>query len=175
VRRLHPHRLLFAAVIVATAAALPVSGVGAASVHDPSSGSVHNVDETFVDEVPCAGDYVIHTVVNATNHDVSNKNGDWETFTETGTFQSGDRAINVVRNDDGDVVSYDLVPADVSYSGHFTVWGGFNGNPKEWNSTFTFSGHGTGSDGSVLHWNELEHINVTGDITRSAFSKFSCH
>ena len=73
------------------------------------------------------------------------------------------------------MVSYDLVPATVSYSGHFTVWGNFNGNPKEWNSTFTFSGHGIGSDGISFRWNSLEHINVTaGDVTRSAFDKSSC-
>jgi len=171
-------RLLHVAIAVASvagAAVLPVSAAGAAAVHDPSSGSVHNFDETFVDELPCVGDFEIHTVTNATQHTVENKNGFWTTFTETGTFETGDAAINVVRNDDGDVVSYDLVPADVHYRGHFTVWGNFNGNPKESNSTFTFSGHGTGSDGTPLQWNSVSHFNATGDITRSAFDHFSCH
>jgi hypothetical protein len=167
-------RTVVCAALVASAAVLPASAVGAAAVHDPSSGSVHNLDETFVDSVPCIGDFVIHTVSNATQHDVSNKNGDWETFTQTGTFETGDQAINVVRDGEDNVISYDLVPADVHYSGHFTIWGNFNLNPKEWNSTFTFSGHGTGTDGSSLQWNQLFHINMTGDITRSVFDKSSC-
>src|SRR6266581_1549550 len=61
---------------------------GAGGVHDPSSGSVHNQAETIVDAVPCAGDFVIDLVYNATQHDVENKNGDWETFTQTGTFSA---------------------------------------------------------------------------------------
>jgi len=172
VRRLHP--VFIAVVVTLSAAVLPASAVGAAAVHDPSSGSVHNLDETFVDSVPCIGDWVIHTVSNSTEHGVSNKNGFWETFTQTGTFETGDQAINVVRDDDDNVVSYDLVPAGVHYSGHFTIWGNFNLNPKELNSTFTFSGHGTGSDGSSFQWNQLFHMNMTGDITRSAFDKSSC-
>jgi len=60
----------------------------AGSVHDPSSGSVHNQTETIVDTVPCAGDFIIDLVYNATQHDVSNKNGDWSTFTQTGTFSA---------------------------------------------------------------------------------------
>jgi hypothetical protein len=170
----HLRSVVCAVAISATAAVLPVGAAGAAAVHDPSSGSVHNLDETFVDVVPCIGDFELHTVANATQHGVSNKNGDWETFTETGTFETGDRAINVVRNDNGDVLSWGLVPANVQYSGHFTIWGNFNGNPREWNSTFTFSGHGTGSDGTSFRWNNLEHINVTGEITRSAFDRSSC-
>jgi hypothetical protein len=46
-----------------------------------------------------------------------------------------------------------------TYTGHFTVWGNFNhnreGQPQEnTNSSFTFDGHGTGSDGSTVSWHE---------------------
>jgi hypothetical protein len=153
---------------------------GAAAVHDPSSGSVHNATETIVDAVPCAGDYIIVLVYNATQHDVSNKNGDWSTFTQTGTFSALTPVTITARDADGAATAWEPRTGP-TYTGHFTIWGNFNlnreGQPQEnWNSSFTFDGHGTGSDGSTVSWHENAHINVSpGDITRAAFDNFVCH
>jgi len=169
--------------IVATGGLLVLGSVGSASaaaIHDPSSGSVHNVSETIVDAVPCAGDFIIDLVYNATQHDVSNKNGDWSTFTQTGTFDAHTPVTITARDADGIATAW--VPrTGPTYTGHFTVWGNFNLNREDqpqqnWNSSFTFDGHGTGSDGSIVSWHENDHINVSpGDITRAAFQNSACH
>jgi len=169
-------RRILALVSLAAAAAFvlaPIAPVGAQTDH--ATDTEHQGVDDFVDTLPCAGDYELHLVYNAIEHYTSNKNGFWETFTENGTFETGQQAINVVRDDEGEVVDYDLVDAAVHYTGHFTVWGNFNANPREWNSTFTFSGHGTGDDGSTVNWNSKAHINTTGDITRHAFDTLNCH
>ncbi len=154
---------------------------GAGAVHDPSSGSVHNQAETIVDAVPCAGDFVIDLVYNATQHDVENKNGDWETFTQTGTFSALTPVTITARDPDTGEATAWVLRTGPTYTGHFTIWGNFNlnreGQPQEnTNSSFTFDGHGTGSDGSTVSWHENAHMNVSpGDITRAAFDNFVCH
>src|SRR6266700_571317 len=154
---------------------------GAGAVHDPSSGSVHNQAETIVDAVPCAGDFVIDLVYNATQHDVENKNGDWETFTQTGTFSARTPVTITARDPDTGEATAWVPRTGPTYTGHFTIWGNFNlnreGQPQEnQNSTSTFSGHGTGSDGSTVSWNQLDHFNTSaGDITRAVFDKATCH
>jgi hypothetical protein len=168
---------------IATAGLLVLVGggiAGASAVHDPSSGSVHNQTETIVDAVPCAGDYIIDLAYNATQHFVENKNGDWATFTQTGTFSALTPVTITARDSDGVATAW--VPrTGPTYTGHFTVWGNFNlnreGQPQEnTNSSFTFDGHGTGSDGSTVSWHENAHINVSpGDITRAMFDNFVCH
>jgi hypothetical protein len=154
---------------------------GAGAVHDPSSGSVHNQAETIVDAVPCAGDFVIDLVYNATQHDVENKNGDWETFTQAGTFSALTPVTITGRDPDTGEATAWVPRTGPTYTGHFTIWGNFNlnreGQPQEnTNSSFTFDGHGTGSDGSTVSWHENAHMNVSpGDITRAAFDNFVCH
>ncbi len=154
---------------------------GAGAVHDPSSGSVHNQAETIVDAVPCAGDFVIDLVYNATQHDVENKNGDWETFTQAGTFSALTPVTITARDPDTGEATAWVPRTGPTYTGHFTIWGNFNlnreGQPQEnTNSSFTFDGHGTGSDGSTVSWHENAHMNVSpGDVTRAAFDNFVCH
>ena len=69
------------------------------------------------------------------------------TFTQTGTFVA-------VPLDD---------PSLPSYTGKFTIWGGFNANGTTVNGTFTFNLHGTGSDGSTFNTHEV--ITSTPDPT----------
>jgi hypothetical protein len=175
-------RRLVAGVAVCGLAVWAPASVASASgaVHDPSSGSVHNQTETIVDSVPCAGDFIIDLTYNATVHDVENKNGDWSTFTQTGDFDAATPVTITARDADGNATAW--VPrTGPTFTGHFTIWGGFNlnreGQPQEnANSTFTFSGHGTGSDGSTVAWHDVSHFNMSaGDILRVAFDKFACH
>lgn len=63
-------------------------------------------------------------------------------------------------------------PSLPSYTGRFTMWGGFNQNGKTVNSTFTFNVHGTGSDGSTFHAHLTDHFNVRPDGTVNQF--FRC-
>src|SRR4029453_6247957 len=68
-----------------------------------------------------------------------------DTFTQTGTFVA-------TPVDD---------PALPTYTGKFTVWGGFNANGGAVNGTFTFNVHGTGSDGSTISVHQTDHFNTT--------------
>ncbi len=78
------------------------------------------------------------------------------TFTDTGTF-----------------VAEPLDPALPSYTGKFTIWGGFNANGRSVNGTFTFNIHGTGSDGSTLRNHVTDHFNERPNGTVQQF--FKCH
>jgi hypothetical protein len=60
-----------------------------------------------------------------------------------------------------------------SYTGKFTVWGGFNRSNQVVNGTFTFNLHATGSDGSRVSVNNSEHFNTRPDGTVNEF--FHCH
>ncbi len=60
-----------------------------------------------------------------------------------------------------------------SFTGKFTVWGGFNANGNTVNGTFTMTVHGTGSDGSTFRVHATEHFNARPDGTVNEF--FNCH
>ena len=117
--------------------------------------------ETFVDVVPsCEGGgplYTITTTANAIEHETVFDDG-WThaTFTETGTFSATPLSD----------------PTLPSYTGKFTVWGGFNANGSTVNGTFTFSVRGTGSDGSTFRNQSVDHFNERPDGTVNAF--FHC-
>lgn len=118
--------------------------------------------ETFVDVVPsCEGGgplYTITTTSNLVEHETVFDDGRVHaTFTQTGTFSA-------VPLDD---------PSLPSYTGKFTVWGGFNANRSTVNGTFTFNVRGTGSDGSTFSNSNVEHFNVRPDGTVQEF--FRCH
>jgi hypothetical protein len=121
-----------------------------------------NLVETFVDVVPtCEGGgplYTITTTSNFIEHTTTFDDGRIHaTFTQTGTF------VAVPLED----------PSLPSYTGKFTIWGGFNQNGKTVNGTFTFTAHGTGSDGSTFKNHVTEHFNVRPDGTVNEF--FHCH
>jgi hypothetical protein len=119
--------------------------------------------ETFVDVVPtCEEDappYTVTTTSNFIEHTTIFDDGRIHaTFTQTGTV---DAAVPLED------------PSLPSYSGRFTVWGGFNQNGKTVNGTFTFTAHLTGSDGSTVKTHFTEHFNQRPDGTVNEF--FHCH
>jgi hypothetical protein len=121
-----------------------------------------NLVETFVDVVPsCEGGgprYTITTTSNAIEHTTTFDDGRIHaTFTQTGTF------VAVPLED----------PSLPSYTGKFTVWGGFNQNGNTVNGTFTFTARGTGSDGSTFQNHTTDHFNQRPDGTVNEF--FHCH
>jgi hypothetical protein len=118
--------------------------------------------ETFVDVVPSCEDggplYTITTTSNLVEHVTTFDDGrEHGTFTQTGRFSA-------VPLDD---------PSLPSYTGKFTVWGGFNANGKTVNGTFTFNVRGTGSDGSTFSNHNVDHFNVRPDGSANEF--FHCH
>jgi hypothetical protein len=118
--------------------------------------------ETFVDVVPsCEGGgplYTITTTTNLVQHETVFADGRVHaTFTQTGTFSA-------VPLDD---------PSLPSFTGHFTVWGGFNQNGTTVNGTFTFNIRGVGSDGSTFTNHNVDHFNVRPDGSVNEF--FHCH
>ena len=119
--------------------------------------------ETFVDVIPtCEEDggplYTITTTSNLVEHETVFADGRVHaTFTQTGTFSA-------VPLED---------PSLPSFTGHFTQWGNFNQNGKTVNGTFTFSLHGTGSDGSTISLNLTDHFNERPD--GSVNEMFHCH
>jgi hypothetical protein len=121
-----------------------------------------NLVDTFVDVVPsCEGGgplYTITTTSNLVEHETVFDDGRVHaTFTQTGTF------VAVPLED----------PSLPSYTGKFTVWGGFNQNGTTVNGTFTFNVRGTGSDGSTFTNHTTDHFNERPDGSVNEF--FHCH
>ena len=119
--------------------------------------TVHDVTETFVDVNPCTGAPVTITVTyNGVFHINSLPGGEfWTTFTQTGTVTA---------------VPFDSTQPTLT--GRFTVWGNFNLNERNQNSTFTFTVRL--SDGTVFHDTMHFTMNANGEITTS-FDKPTCH
>ena len=145
--------LLFAGVLLL---------MGGPAVASPSTETTtfKGLVETFVDVVPsCEGGgplYQITTTSNGVSHETIFDDGRVHaTFTQTGTF-----------------VAEPLDAGLPSYTGKFTVWGGFNANGSTVNGTFTFMARGTGSDGSTFKNNSVDHFNERPDGTVNAF--FHC-
>jgi hypothetical protein len=118
--------------------------------------------ETFVDAAPSCEEgaplYTITTTSNLVEHTTTFDDGRIHaTFTQTGSF----------------VASPLEDPSLPSFTGRFTVWGGFNQNGETVNGTFTFSVRALGSDGSRESINLTEHFNVRPDGTVNEF--FRCH
>ena len=123
-----------------------------------------NLVETFVDVIPdpiCSDEGPLYTITTTTNlvmHSTIFADGrEHDTFTQTGTF------VAVPLED----------PTLPSYIGKFTIWGGFNANGATVNGTFTFNLHATGSDGSTIRTNQVDHFNVRPDGSVNEF--FHCH
>jgi hypothetical protein len=181
---------LAALAALAAPFAVTVGPAGAAATTGTSH--EHHVTSSFFDTRPCADDglgYEITATVNTVEHETENAKGDHSTFTETGNFTA--RPAEVVRDTDGNPIRNDddeLDPAldtdgnvvylaGVTYTGHYTAWGGGNfNNDKTSNFTFTFSVHGTGSDGSTFRENSIFHVvEAEPDITKLIFERDVCH
>jgi hypothetical protein len=171
---------------------LALSAVGAAA----ETQTIHGATETFADYVPCVTEFPsldafeITITFNAVEHFNENKNGVHFTFTSEGTF-SAVPVFLADNNGDGEpdfdeaTESFAIAgPREgESFTGKFTNWGGGNINRSGTASfTFTFSGHGTGDEGSSVKWNFNDHITSEGDpfedpaaIIKVAFSNVRCH
>jgi hypothetical protein len=120
--------------------------------------TVHDVTDVLVGmTIPCTGAPATITITyNGVFHINSLPGGEfWTTFTQTGTFTA--------------------VPLDSTQptlTGRFTVWGNFNLNERNQNSTFTFTVRA--SDGTVFHETAHFTMNANGEITTS-FDKPTCH
>lgn len=182
---------VFAVGLVA-ASLVGVSAGGAAAETE----TFHNETATFGDYVPCVSEFPsleafeLTTTFNGVEHFNENKNGGHFTFTNTGTFS----AVPVLLADedgdgepDFDEETESFVIAGPregeSFTGRFTIWGGGNFNRSGIAaSTFTFSGHGTGNEGTEVNWNSVDHVTSVGDpfedpaaIIKVMFSRFNCH
>ena len=148
---------------VALAAGLLVLIGAPAYAAPPVTTVTHEKDlvETFVDVVPtCEPDGPLYTITTTGNlvskESVFDDGRVHATFTQTGTF-----------------VAEPLEdPSLPSFTGKFTIGGGFNLNNKTANGTFTFTVHGTGSDGSTFRFHSTEHFNERPDGTVNEF--FRC-
>lgn len=120
-----------------------------------------NLVDTFEDVIPSCEEggplYSITTTGNLIEHETVFEDGRVHaTFTQTGT-----------------VVAEPLEAGLPSYTGRFTVWGGFNQNGKTVNGTFTLTVHLTGSDGSTVRIHQTDHFNTQPDGSVNEF--FHCH
>jgi hypothetical protein len=191
---MHPTRkaLTGLASLVVLAAPFAVVAAPAGAAATSGTNHEHQVTRIFFDTRPCADDgvgYEITATVNTVEHETVNAKGDHFTFTETGRFTA--RPAEVVRDGDGSPVRNDndeLTPDlgddgwavyldGVTYTGRYTAWGGGNfNNNKTSNFTFTFSVHGTGSDGSTFRENSVFHVvEREPDITKLIFERDVCH
>jgi hypothetical protein len=178
-------------VLVLAAAGAAGAAGGAGTTHDSSI--EHNATDTFFDVVPChpeMGGYQITITYNAQFHDTQNKNGDWATGTQTGTFsavpieftigpptEEGNPTVVPVLGDDGNPIPR----AGESFTGHFTQWFGGSVNPNNSVFTDTFTVHGSGSGGTTFRAHFNDHI-VFGPgepfnpdtLVKVSFNKANC-
>jgi hypothetical protein len=158
-------RFTFAMVIFSGlfAIAAPSAALAAGNGASSTTTHEHNATDTFTDVVPCVPGnppYDITITYNEVDHVTMRPDGSFRfTSTQTGSFQA------VPAND----------PSLPTYTGHFTQWDGFSGNAQNATGTFTFTIHGTGSDGSSIDFHETAHFTVNPDGTvTSSFDKASC-
>jgi len=156
------HLASVAAILIGS---LVFAGTAAAANHQTVTETQH-MHGSWVetgDTNPCTGDDItVNAMGNGVNHvTYFVENGQptefWGTFTEA--------------------ISFTFTDQGVTYSGHATVWGNFNQNERNQNTTFTFSIRGTGSDGSTITGHETMHfgLNANGQVTASFDKmKFTC-
>ena len=128
----------------------------AASAAAATGGSGHTVTttqnfhgvQTFSNPDPCNGNpAVVTATVNMVTH---------ETF-----FPATGEAHMTFTEE----FSFTVVEATITATGHMTTWANFNMNQQNSNSSFTSSGHATGSDGSNLTYHEVAHFTLNADGT----------
>jgi hypothetical protein len=155
----------FGLVLVALIVSLGMWGFSVHSVHAAGAGAYtytqtdKNVQEVTADFNPCTGATgTLYLTYNDIFHVTALANGtDWFTGMLRGSF--------LFVPDDS---------AQPSYSGHFTQWFNENDNLQNGNSTFTFSVHGIGSDGSTINFHEVGHVSVSATGVRVSFDQATC-
>ena len=155
------------ALVLGSAGAAGASGGGAGTTHERDI--EHQATEVFFDVVPChaeLGGYQITTTYNAQFHDTENKNGDWETGTQTGTFSAVPIQFTIGQDEDGNPIVVPVLDANgnpipragESFTGHFTTWFGGSINPNGSVFTDTFNVSGVGSGGTTFRSHANDHV-----------------
>jgi hypothetical protein len=116
-----------------------------------------NVTESFPETDPCLGSVTINLVYNDIFHITEfvsgpNTGSVHVTFTQTGRF--------LIQTAD---------PTLPNFTGHFAIWGGFNGNRQSASGTFTFNAVGRAPDGTRVRFHAVEHFNVTPNGVANEF------
>ncbi len=155
---------VFAVFVAAAVALVAAAGAGAAGAGAVSLTQHLNNEVLFSDHDvnPCTGSpgTVTGTAKNGVFHITTLANGTfWATFTAEGT-------ITFVPDD----------PSDPSFSGHFAVWDGENGNLQNETETSTFNAVLVGSDGSHVGTHETFHMSTSASGGSITFDKphFTC-
>lgn len=141
-------------VILLTLSMLPAVVVAAPAGADTTTGQ--NVEVEIDDpENPCVP-AVGTAFANVVEHFSFAANGSAHgTFTETGTFTL-------------------TGPEDFEgATGHYTFWGGFNANAKQFGFWFTLSAHGTTADGSAFRFSLMGQ--ERDGPNPFSFVQFNCH
>jgi hypothetical protein len=138
---------------------LPVVAISATAFAKPVTETVvrKNITESFDEQDPCLGAVTINLVYNDVFHITEQTTGPntgtvHVTFTQAGRF--------LIETED---------PSLPDFTGHFAVWGGFNGNRQNAASTFTFNAVGRGDDLRV-RFHAVEHFNVSATGIENFFS-----
>lgn len=143
----------------------------------------HGISDAFFTLSPCPGPtplIYVTTVENNIFHITTLPNGTMHfTFTATGTL-TVQPVINPFTIDPvtGEpIVTPPPIPAPgaPTFSGHFAVWSGANTNNQSFSGTFTLNVKVRGSDGSVVKFNLVSHVNVTPTSATMDFTKVNCH
>ena len=148
--------------LIAAVAVLVVAVPALAGPPETTTTTQKNLVDTFVDVLPScepgAPLYDVTTTTNLVEHETVFADGRVHaTFTQTGS-----------------VVAVPLLDPNLpSYTGHVTIWGGFNANGNTVNGTFTFNVSLVGSDGSTVKNHSVDHFNERPDGSVNAF--FHCH
>ena len=151
---------VFGVLLVTAVALLAVASAGASNGAGAVSFTQHFNNEVLFgdhDVNPCTGapGTVTATAVNGVFHITTLANGTfWATFTAEGT-------ITFVPDD----------PSDPSFSGHFAVWDGENGNLQNETETSTFNAVLVGSDGSHVGTHETFHMSTSASGGSITFDK----
>ncbi len=147
-------------LLFATLAVLAFPATADAAVVVNETDVVIGGTETFTDVNPCTGDRAEITI------------------TFNGVFhitELDDGTLHVTFTQAGDFLLDTIKASEPDYTGHFSIWGGFNGNKKNASETFTFEVVGTGTDGSRLQLNGTAQfkVNAKGEVVVD-FDKFRC-
>jgi hypothetical protein len=147
-------------LVAVSAVCLAVLGLSTTAVAKPITETVvrKNVVESFSELDPCLGPVTINLVYSDVFHITEQVSGPnvgtvHVTFTQAGSF--------LIETED---------PSLPDFSGHFAIWGGFNGNRQNASGTFTFNAVGKAPDGTRVRFQGIEHFNVSASGIENSFS-----
>ncbi len=150
-------------VVVLALGALAPSAAAAGAGAQSSTQTIQNATQSFPMPNPCTGAMGMVTITfNGVFHATLLTSGIgagtyWATGTQAGT-------LAFVPND----------PSQPSYSGQFAVWFGDNNNLQNGAETVTLNIRMIGTDGSILNYHDVSHVNTTASGMTFSFDKPIC-